>query len=550
MTSRARAWETVTPLRLRLGSGKQDVHLRMEHVTRKMCAGLPDVVTDLLEIAAYVYVADQATTRGGTKEFEYGTKWRREFRFEVPVRCPDVWHSAEVHQALTHTLGFQSDDDYDFVFSRMKNPPPIQRYLFDEHVSAEDHQFQEVMLFSGGLDSLGGAVQEILQGQRPVALVSHRPVSKVYRRQVDLVTEIVKRLPGGKPRPMHVAVEVNKGKPQGREFTQRSRSFLFAALAAVVARMFRLDRIRFYENGVTGLNLPISPQILGARATRTTHPKVLAGFERMFRALFETNFKVESPFQWKTRADVLRAIKAAGHGKLCALTSSCTHTYSMTTTHTHCGKCYQCVDRRLSALAACLTEEEDPPERYASDVLTAPRQEADLTLIDGYLGFARRMEKITTPAALVEAFPEVARTLRYLNLPAAQAAQNVLELCGKHGRDVCGALVTEVRRRTDDIVRHKLPANSLLSLACGRRPAQKPAAATVAHPGAFVDDQTLRVDCTRFEAGFRDKSCWLGNTMEFRLLERLTWPMPLTRCGKKNGRRTPTHSRPAAPRVR
>ena len=523
LTSRTKAWETVEPLRLRLGKGKQDVHLLLEHVTKKMCAGLPDVVTDLLEIAAYVYAADQASTRGGTKEFEYGNKWRRAFRFEVPVRRPDVWQSPEVHQALTHTLGFLSDDDYEFAFTRLQQPPPLERYLFDEQVSATDHGFQEVILFSGGLDSLGGAVQEILQGQRPVVLVSHRPVDKLYRRQLDLVTEIVKRLPGGRPRPLHVAVEVNKGKRLGREFTQRSRSFLFASLAAVIARMFRLDRIRFYENGVTSLNLPISTQIVGGRATRTTHPKALDGFGRLFGSLFGSQFTVESPFRWKTKAEILREIKAAGHGKLCALTSSCTHTYAMTTAHTHCGNCYQCVDRRLNALVAELADDEDPPGKYASDVLKAPREDVDLTLIEGYLGFARRVEKIKTAADLIQAFPEVARVLGRLGLPPTQAAENVIDLCRRHGQDICCALAGAVRRESEDIVRSKLPPNCLLSLACGRDPRRGSASATAAHPGASTDadDQRFIVDPALFEARFRGKSCRLGNTLEFRLLERL-----------------------------
>jgi len=61
-------------------------------------------------------------------------------------------------------------------------------------------------------------------------------------------------------KPFHVPVWINKEKALGREFTQRTRSFLYASLAAVVARIFDLWRIRFYENGVVSINLPISPR--------------------------------------------------------------------------------------------------------------------------------------------------------------------------------------------------------------------------------------------------------------------------------------------------
>ena len=47
---------------------------------------------------------------------------------------------------------------------------------------------------------------------------------------------------------------------------------------AVTARLFGLDRITFFENGIVSLNLPPLAQVVGARATRTTHPQVLGRF--------------------------------------------------------------------------------------------------------------------------------------------------------------------------------------------------------------------------------------------------------------------------------
>ncbi|MDA2915155.1 hypothetical protein MYX77_14610, partial [Acidobacteriia bacterium AH_259_A11_L15] len=82
--------------------------------------------------------------------------------------------------------------------------------------------------------------------------------------------------------PLHIPVWINKDEALGREPTQRSRSFLYASLATAVAGVFGLRRIRFYENGVVSLNLPISAQVIGARATRSTHPKALKAFERLF----------------------------------------------------------------------------------------------------------------------------------------------------------------------------------------------------------------------------------------------------------------------------
>jgi hypothetical protein len=61
---------------------------------------------------------------------------------------------------------------------------------------------------------------------------------------------------------LHVPVLVTRQDAlRVQEYTQRSRSFLYAALACVVARLFGRNRFRFFENGVVSINLPISEQV-------------------------------------------------------------------------------------------------------------------------------------------------------------------------------------------------------------------------------------------------------------------------------------------------
>jgi hypothetical protein len=500
------------------------VRLRIDHLTKATCARAPDVAVDLVEIAAFVYAADQAVSRGGRKQFDYGARWRRRFRLEIPVRCPGVWGRPEVSETLSEALGFLSDDDYEFGFSPLQDPRPLQGYLFDPAEDADGEDPREVLLFSGGLDSLGGAVREVVQGQRKVALVSHRPANHVYSRQRDLVEAITRLLPGGRPRPLHVAVEVNKGKRLDQEFSQRTRSFLFAAMAAAVARVFRLPGIRFYENGVVSLNLPISPQVLGGRASRTTHPRTLDGFRRLFTALFGDPFAVDNPYLWKTKAEVLAELHAAGHGALCARTSSCAHTREITTACPHCGRCSQCLDRRLTALAARLGPEEDPPQGYASDVLLAPREGADLTLIERYAGTARRVHRLQNATQLLALFPEVARALGHVGQPAAQAAEAIFQLYQRHARQVCQALAEAVTQHAGSLVLHEYPPNCLVAIACGSRarPAPGPLPALGAGAAARPAPPQLALDADHFEARWGDKRCFLGNTYEFKLLARLS----------------------------
>jgi hypothetical protein len=255
-------------LELALHGPRANVSLKISDVSEAMAASVPDILVDLLEIASYVYAADQATSRG--EATDAGGHWRRHFRFYIPVRQPEVWSQDVVSVALADTLSFLSDDDYEFCFSRIEKLPPVQLYL-DNMVPG--FQVDDVMLFSGGLDSLSGAIHETIGEGRRVALVSHASAKKRRPQVRQLVQEIEKRAPAGSIR--HVPVWATKDQTLGRDHTQRSRSFLYASLAASVAVMLGRDRFRFYENGVTSMNLPPVPQVVGGRATRTTHPTTL-----------------------------------------------------------------------------------------------------------------------------------------------------------------------------------------------------------------------------------------------------------------------------------
>lgn len=160
-----------------------NVTLKLLDISRRMTANMPPVLVDLLEVAAYVYCADQAATRGGPTSQDFGAAWRRRFEFHIPVRQPDLWSSKPVRSALCETLGFLSDDEYEFNFKKLRREQPATRYLdFDQDADA-GFQAEEVMLFSGGLDSLAGAVHEVINEGRSVALVSHRSSGKIDAKQ-------------------------------------------------------------------------------------------------------------------------------------------------------------------------------------------------------------------------------------------------------------------------------------------------------------------------------------------------------------------------------
>ena len=301
------------PLHLSLHGPTKNVRLQIADIHTRLVTNIPDVLVDLLEVASYVYAADGAVTRGGPADEHLGARWRRRFRFVIPVRHPDLWSSAAVSSALVKTLGFLSDDDYAFVFCPAKSPAATTAYF--ELTGGPDHRFapDEVILFSGGLDFFAGTVETLCAGGNRIALVSHCSAHKISKVQGDLVNLLSRRFPPG--RLMHVPVRTNLVGSVGREMTHRARSFLFAALGTVVARLCGVAGIKFFENGVLSMNLPPVAQVVGARATRTTHPQVLHGFEQIVGALLGQPFEVANPYLWLTKTEVVAPDRAAWLGR-------------------------------------------------------------------------------------------------------------------------------------------------------------------------------------------------------------------------------------------
>jgi len=105
-------------VRLQLAGKDPNVTLKISDISKKMVSNIPPMLVDLLEVATYIYCADQATTRGGNGVKDYGAKWRRQFHFHIPVREPKLWSSEAVLTALRDGLGFLSDDEYEFNFKK------------------------------------------------------------------------------------------------------------------------------------------------------------------------------------------------------------------------------------------------------------------------------------------------------------------------------------------------------------------------------------------------------------------------------------------------
>jgi 7-cyano-7-deazaguanine synthase in queuosine biosynthesis len=450
-------------LQLALDGPSKNIEVKLEDISKRLVRNVPDLLIDLVEIATYVFCADRATSRGGDAQAGMGSDWRRSFRFVMPVRNPDHWNNPKVMESLRGTLSFLSDDEYGFEFEKAADPVPLSGYLDLSGDEAAAFKADEVVLFSGGLDSLGGTVVELSTSSKKIALVTHRSSPKILEQQKRLFAELKRRFP---KRLIHFPVLINRQDPLPvPEHTQRSRSFLYAALACVVAQLFGNTRIRFFENGVVSINLPISEQVVGARATRTTHPLTLLRFHEFFSAALGRSIEVENRFAWKTKSDVIRLIVECGCGPLIKDTFSCTRPYQSTKSHPHCGCCSQCLDRRFAVLAADAAGH-DPIEMYKVELLTGARDEPkDQTMAESYARTALELCDLDERGFFDRFSGETGRVCQgFPGLKPDNVASQVFGLHQRHGQSIRAVLKAALDRHGDGLLDRRIPPSSLLMM--------------------------------------------------------------------------------------
>lgn len=442
---------------------KWNLVLKLDQIHGQFYQNTHERFIDFLEIATYVYCADQVFKRGGLKDVNtFGAKWRRHLYFHVPVRDLDFWSQDHVQKVLRETLHFLSDDHFYFSFSYAKNAPDLQTYL-EFGIETNKSAPEQVVMFSGGLDSLGGAIQEAVNDKRRIMLVNHRSTKKLNTVHSTLMDALKDK--AGEYAPDHVHVDISKKiKSHNKEYTQRTRSFLFLAIGSSIAHMLNLNSLRFYENGVISLNLPISAQTVGSRSTRTTHPQILHQYSELVSLIADQPFTVENPFIWKTRGEIIKLIVDSGCSEFIANSMSCAHVWQSTKLQTHCGKCSQCIDRRLGMYAVDANRY-DPESIYRTNVfLDSADKEEDQLLNAGFLERANRVDSIQNEMDFFKEYSHLGRALPYLGCSKSAALSKSFELYKRHAREVFVAMQKLLKENVQAVLQRTLAADCMLRM--------------------------------------------------------------------------------------
>ena len=419
---------------------------------------IPARTLDLLEIAAYVFSADRCQSRGSKSDLEYHG-WSRSFQFYIKVRDFEFWENTKVKKALSDALVFMTGHlSMAFHFEPGHSTPPTG--LFDQQgFSQKDaYELSGVMLFSGGLDSLSGALDRLATTSGKTLLVSHQSQPGTTRTQKQLVGALDRRYAN---RILHYSYECTLRGIRAIEETQRARSFLYTAIGYAVASVHGKNELFVYENGVTSINLYRREDLANARASRTTHPKTIGLLSKLFSLISEEKFVINVPYLVNTKREIIQNIRSL-YPELISSSVSCTRTFQSLGPATHCGQCFQCIDRRIAAYSA---ECQDLDHRglYAADIVYDPinDREAKTTAID-YVRQAKRFSEWNIDQFYDEYLSEVAELLDDVpGITDDDRIEEVWKLLQRHGAHVRQGL-HNMRQNHDPLT--SFSPNSLLRL--------------------------------------------------------------------------------------
>ena len=440
----------------------RNVNIVVENLDSKLRQHISNRQYDLIEIASFIYTADALVPRMGKKWTGEDTDdgWERDFHFVIPVYDFEFWNTDAVKIALHKLLTFLVNGNFLFEFTPKAAISRQYQYFLGDSVTVLP-KVDKVILFSGGLDSLAGAIENISAGV-PVALVSHRSVSTMNARQKQLIDELGKIYSGTF---MHVPVWINKKKSaRYYEYTQRSRSFLYSALAVVVAELLGVQEVNFYENGIVSLNLPLTDEVLRSRATRTTHPLTLKLFQDFFNLCTQEPVIFKNPYIFLTKKEVVGITLKSKARDLIHLSSSCTRTIMASSLQKHCGVCSQCIDRRIAVLSH---KSIDTSFDYATDVFFGERKvdpaknTYDKGVAVSYMRFANEISKMSDEEfdfAYGSLIDDAAGAL-----DGYSSIRPLIDMHKRHAATVINVLEDQIVQNRSVIASGGLQPNSLLS---------------------------------------------------------------------------------------
>jgi len=363
---------------------------------------------DFARLAVAIYLADRTAPRN-----PYGrrgpTFWRRRVHITIGVTEPSVWQG--VIESLTHALEYLTEDDWTFEFVGGRTAFAAER---QEHFrKLRGPRVAWTSLYSGGLDSLAGALRWLRSVDGIGLLVSGQTHSRIAAGQQAQVAEIRDYFP---QRVEHIGIDYgipDKRGLSGFESSQRTRAFIHTAFGSLAALMSDNEQLFLFENGFGAFNLPCDSAQIGSQNSRGTHPVFLRRMAGFVSAVFDRPFIIANPFTFSTKGEMLAASGMDEFASLFRKSFSCDRFPNYHHKAPQCGCCASCLVRRLAFHSSGIA---DDITGYTQDVLRPrrPLHESELLALTKLTIQANKLAQALRSAspwsALCLRWPDLIRT--------------------------------------------------------------------------------------------------------------------------------------------
>ncbi|PWW20384.1 Qat anti-phage system QueC-like protein QatC [Chryseobacterium sp. AG844] len=348
---------------------------------------------DFFLISALVYGVDNLFNR----EKYSNDGWTRDLEVDFPVHNLSTWQGKEIK--LKKILDFLTGDYWTINFiqnSHVEYYFPRQRRrkipVYDKN------SIKSASLFSGGLDSLIGVIDELekLNPNERILLISHFDYksSGPNGDQKRLLNYLQRNYPNKFYWVQSKLALSRKDDNDNNIFIEnnyRSRSLFFIGLGIYISP---INTLIIPENGTISINYPLTPSRVSSLSTRTTHPFVLKNLKELLLEI-GLPIQLENPYSFSTKGEMIencsnpRALQSSF-----SLSVSCgkrgrKQHWAIKTGTEQCGKCMPCIYRR-----AALNKINLDNEIFGNDILQQSSLTNDLPALFSYLNRNISLEKM------------------------------------------------------------------------------------------------------------------------------------------------------------
>lgn len=317
---------------------------------------------DFFLISAIVYGVDNLLSRA----IYSNDGWTRDIEVEFPVNNLAVWSGKE--EKLKQILDFLTGDNWQISFREIEDVILYQPRTNRRKIPIYDEDsIKSVSLFSGGLDSLIGVVDELeeLRSNERILLVSHfdskSPGPNGDQRTLlrHLKTQYPDKIYWVQSKLALLRKDID-GNRVTIENNYRSRSLFFIGLGCFLSP---INELIIPENGTISINYPLTPSRVSSLSTRTTHPYVLKNTQELLAELGLSTL-IHNPYTYKTKGEMF--VECANQTFLqniyqdsvsCGKRGRRQFHFDNPNEKHNCGRCMPCIYRRAALNKAGLDNE-------------------------------------------------------------------------------------------------------------------------------------------------------------------------------------------------